>query len=321
MREAGTGLAWRVWEEFAKSERLAQEADVIKVLLTAIAVVLGSGIALADTRSDCEEQAGEASIKACTELIGLNAKDASAYYSRGMVYFETEEYDRAIADFSKTAEIDTRHVDALNQRGLAYRSKGELDRAIADYSKVIEIDPSHADAYNNRGNAYGAKGNYDRAIADYTQAMELDSEEPSYARSLGIAHYATGDFKGAAADMLRAIELNDDGYAMLFRYLARTRAGEAAAAELEANIGRLETKEWPYAAAELYLGRRSPEATLDAVSDADNQCEAQFYIGQWHVLNGRVAEGRKKLESATRTCPKTFIEYELALAELKRLKL
>jgi lipoprotein NlpI len=237
-----------------------------------------------------------------------------------MVHFETEEYDRAIADFAKTIEIDTNRADALNQRGLAYRNKGELDRAITDYSKAIEIDSTHADAYNNRGNAYGAKGNYDRAIADYTQAMELDTEEPSYARSLGIAHYAMGDFKSAAADMLRAIELNDDGYAMLFRYLARTRAGESAAAELEANLGRLETKEWPYAAAELYLGRRSPEATLDAVSDSDNQCEAQFYIGQWHVLNDRTAEARKKLQSAASTCPKTFIEYELAVAELKRLK-
>jgi lipoprotein NlpI len=293
---------------------------VIKVLLTTIAVVLGSGVALADMRSDCEEQDGEASIKACTELIGLDAKDAAAYYSRGMIHFGMEAYDLAITDLSKAIEIDTQHADALNQRGLAYRTKGDLDRAITDYGKAIEIDPRHADAHNNRGSAYAAKGNYDRAIADFTLATELDPEDSGYARSLGTAHYATGDFKAAAADMLRAIELSDDGYAMLFRYLARARAGEAATAELEANIGRLETKAWPYAAAELYLGRRAPEATFDAVSDADDQCEAQFYIGQWHVLKGRAAEGRKRLEIAAGTCPKTFIEYELALAELKRLK-
>jgi len=300
--------------------QLAQEADVIKVLLTVLAVLLGSASALADMRSDCEKQDSQASIKACTELIRLNSNDASAYYSRGMVYFETEEYDRAIADFSKTMEIDARHADALNQRGLAYRSRGELDRAIADYSRLIEIEPQHADAYNNRGNAYGAKGDYERAIADYSRAMELDPEESGYARSLGLAHYGKGDFKGAATDMLRAIELDDDGYAMLFRYLARTRAGEEAAAELEANIGRLETKEWPYAVAELYLDRRSPEATLAAVSDADGRCEAQFYIGQWHILKGRMLEARKKLEIAANTCPKTFIEYEVAVAELKQMK-
>jgi tetratricopeptide (TPR) repeat protein len=299
---------------------LAQETQVRKVAFAVVAIVLGSAPALADMKSDCEARDGAEAIKACTELIRLNAKDASFYYNRGMAHFETPDYDSAIADLSKAIEIDTRYGDALNQRGLAYRHKGDLDRAIADYSRAIEIDPQLADAYNNRGNAYGAKGDYDRSVADYSQAIELDPEESSYARSLGLAHYGKGDFSAAAADMLHAIELDDDGYAMLFRYLARTRAGEEATEELEANIGRLETKAWPYAVAELYLGSRSAEATFDAVSDDDERCEAQFYIGQWHMLKHSVPDARKKLEIATGTCPKTSIEYEVAVAELKRLK-
>jgi len=53
---------------------------------------------------------------------------------------------------------------------------------------------------------------------------------------------------------------------MVFRYLARSRGGEAAGPELDANTGRLKTKEWPYAVIELYLDRRAPKATLNAAA-------------------------------------------------------
>ena len=82
----------------------------------------------------------------------------------------------------------------------------------------------------------------------------------------------------------------------------------------------MKTKEWPYAVAELYLGKRSPAATLDAAVKADDRCEAQFYIGQWHVLKSNAAEAAVSLKAAVDTCPKTFIEYHAAVAELKRLK-
>ena len=102
---------------------------------------------------------------------------------------------------------------------------------------------------------------------------------------------------------------------------ATSRAGETAAAELEANAGRLKDKKWPYAVIELYLGKRSPEATLDAAGKPDEKCEAQFYIGQWHILKGDRSAAAAPLKAAVETCPKTFIEYVGAVVELKRLKL
>ncbi len=106
---------------------------------------------------------------------------------------------------------------------------------------------------------------------------------------------------------------------MLFRYLARRRVGEAGEAELEANAGRLETKEWPYAAVELYLGKRSPAATLDAAIEPHDHCQAQFHIGEWHLLKGNKPDAESALTSAIKSCPKTCEEYIAAVAEYKRL--
>ena len=255
-----------------------------------------------------------------TKAIELNPKVAGYYDGRGDAYKAKGDLDKAIADYTKAIEISPKWDEAYRDRGLAYYAKKDYDQAIADYTKAIEIDPKDARYYDERGDAYKAKGDLDKAIADYTKTIELDPKNSGYARSLGLARYDKGDFKAAAADLLRAVELKDDAYAMLFRYLARTRAGDAAAPELEANAGRLKTKEWPYAVAELYLGKRSSAATVDAALKPDERCEAQFYVGQWHVLKSNPAEAASALKIAVDTCPKTFIEYTSAIAELKRLK-
>jgi tetratricopeptide (TPR) repeat protein len=183
--------------------------------------------------------------------------DASAYYNRANAHYDSGDHDRAIAEYTKAIGLDPKHVIAYHNRGYSYRAKRDLDRAIADYSKAISLDYNSALADHHRGNTYRFKGDLDRAIADITKAIELDAKNFGYARSLGLARFNRGDFKGVSIDLQRSLELRgDDAYAMLFRHLAKARAGEA---ELEANAGRLKTKEWPYAVIEA-SDRRPPRS-------------------------------------------------------------
>jgi lipoprotein NlpI len=254
-----------------------------------------------------------------SKAIEIDPKYTIAHINRGVAYKAKGDLDRAIADYSKAIEIDPKYTVAYTNRGFAYGSKGDLDRAIADYSKAIEINPKDAMVYKSRGVAYGSKGDLDRAIADYNKAIEIDPKDAETYLARGVAHFYKGNFSDASA-LLHAIELTDNSYAMLYRYLARSRAGEAAGPELDANAGRLKTKEWPFAVIELYLGRRTPEATLGVADKPDQRCEAQFYIGQWHVLKGNAAKAEAAFKVAVETCPKSFFEYAGAVAELKRLK-
>ena len=98
------------------------------------------------------------------------------------------------------------------------------------------------------------------------------------------------------------------------------RAGEVADAELAANASQLKASVWPYSVAELYLGKRTPSATLDSAMNASERCEAHFYIGQWYILNGLVINAKEALKIAVETCPSDFYEYTGAVAELKRLQ-
>jgi hypothetical protein len=105
----------------------------------------------------------------------------------------------------------------------------------------------------------------------------------------------------------------DDVYAMLFRHLAKARAGEA-------NADRLKTKQWPYAVIELYLGKLSPAATLDAAVQAGGRCEGAVLHRPVARLEGEQGRGRGRAQSRCRELPEDSIEYAAAVAELKRLK-
>ena len=195
-----------------------------------------------------------------------------------------------------------------NKIGDIQQAQGDLGAALVSYTNAIKADAKYGSAYISRSSLYELQGDYDLAIADTAKAVELAPKSGGYVRSLGLARYHKGTFKEAAADLLRSLELADDSYAMLFRFLARQRAGETAAAELEANAGRLKDKKWPYAVIELYLGKRSLEATLDAAGKPDEKCAAQFYIGQWHIVKGDPAAAAAPLKAAVDTCPRGFIE-------------
>jgi len=144
-----------------------------------------------------------------TEAIRVDPNYAEAYFRRGDTYDERGDYDRAIADYTQAIRLDPNYAKAYYYRGLTYNNKNDYDRAIADYTQAIKLDPDYAMAYNNRGYAYYCKNDYDRAIADYTQAIKLDPDYAKAYRYRGNAYKdGKNDYDRAIADYTQAIRLN-----------------------------------------------------------------------------------------------------------------
>ena len=287
-----------------------------------------------------------------TVAIRLNPKYADLYNLRGLVWQDKRQHDRAIADYTEALRLDPKLDLAFANRGTAWRFKGEFDRALADYTEAIRLNSDEAYFYQGRAVAWQAKGELDLAISDYTAAIRnspgnrfyfhdrgilwdvkgdleraiADQTEairlnpnfaPTYAQR-GYAHFTRLDFSAAAADLLKATELADDARAMLLRHVARARAGENSTTELEANSARLKTRQWPYPIIEMFLGRRSPEATLSAATPSE-RCVAEFFIGEWHLMRGDPQAARSKWRITVDACPPTSLEYRSAKAELRVL--
>jgi len=255
-----------------------------------------------------------------TSALRLDPNHAESYVLRGQAYYAKGELDRAIADFTSALRLDPSHAKSYVLRGQTYYAKGELDRAVADFSEAIRLAPKRIEYYARRSSAWTAKGDYDRGIADLTEAIRLEPANAALYGVRGAHHFYKGNFFAAAADLLRANDLGNDPHAMLWRYLARARLRQESAAELGANAARLKTKDWPYAVIDFYLGRRSL-AEMRAAAKPVEKCKAEFYAGQWHLLRGNNAEARRALMLAVApTCPKGNLEYDGAVAELKRLR-
>jgi tetratricopeptide (TPR) repeat protein len=254
------------------------------------------------------------------QAIQLDPKNALSYFGRGDAYEAKRDHDRAIDDgYDQAIQLDPNNALFYIHRGDAHQGKGDYDRAIQDYSQAIQLDRTNADAYVGSGGAYEGKGDYDRALRAYDQALQFDPVNADAHSGRGRAYFYQGNFKLAAAAFSRAHESSNNGYSVIWLYLARERDGENAKAELEANAAGVKRKEWPYPVVELFLAARSPAQLLSLAGTPEERCEAEFYSGEWLLLQGDPAAAAANLQTAAEACPKDFLEYKAALPELKRL--
>jgi lipoprotein NlpI len=256
-----------------------------------------------------------------SEAIRIAPNYGPAYSNRGLAYYLKWDFDRAIADYDEAIRLEpTPH--RYDYRGEAYRAKGDLDRAIADYDKAIQLDSNYVSARYNRASAYAAKGDQDRAMVDLNEAVRLDPAGGYPFANRGRAYFFVAKYDAAASDFAQA-QAAQPHYAInaTWLYLARARMGQqAAAAELRANAKKLKETEWPYPVIELFLGDRTPEAALSATNGRDQSCEAQFYVGEWHVLHKEDRAAMQAFEVAMDACQKAYFDYLGARAELSRLR-
>jgi len=184
----------------------AQEA-----LLRATAVI--DPVTIRERAENAEARGDEeTAIAEYTRLIELDNTDADAYYQRGRIYYDDEDWENAIADFNMAIEYDHPQTDLVYfYRGFANSEFGNYDQAISDYTRSISLDTDCENEcwidYNNRGVTYERSGDLDAALADYDTAVDLN---PNYALAYSNRGYLHEDLdmpEDALADWNRAFEL------------------------------------------------------------------------------------------------------------------
>jgi lipoprotein NlpI len=206
--------------------------------------------------------------------------------------------------------------------------KARGDEAIAACTRVIQdrrtSRQSRADSYHNRGLAYGANGDLDRAIADYDEAIRLVPKDADAHFDRGLAYLDSGNSAKALADLRHASQLDpSDAYHAIWVDIIGHRNNVPS--RLSQAIAKIDMTEWPAPVIRLFLGQMSPAAVLAAADDPDatktnNQvCEANFYSGELALRAGAKDEATRLFRLAASDCPRGFIEWRAANANLKAL--
>jgi tetratricopeptide (TPR) repeat protein len=168
--------------------------------------------------------------------------EAACFFYKAMIYWQREEYQKALPFFSKVLQLmpgvrnpktlyaqaagayfkrrykeaanlleealrlDSKFADAYNSRGMILYAQGKLKEAIADYMRAIKLKP-HFWFYDNCGVARRDKGDLDGAIDDFFKAIELNPKDPRVYINRGIAYHIKSELDKAIADFSKACEL------------------------------------------------------------------------------------------------------------------
>jgi lipoprotein NlpI len=235
------------------------------------------------------------------------------------------DFAHALADFNQAIRLKPQEPQIYDERGELRSVNNDDAGAMTDFNEAIQLDAKFAAAYNDRGNTYFDDGKIDKALADYGSAIKW---EPDYANPYSnrgrIELFHTNRPADAATDLATAIRLDPgDIYSVLWLHIARTRSGTPDHDELAANAAKLSTakdaQSWPRPLIDIFLGQATPEAARQAAGDADQKCEANFYIGLFDLEKNARDDAKKLIGTAASTCPADMLEKAAATAELARL--
>lgn len=152
--------------------------------------------------------------KAITYLSNfiLNSRNNSyQFYLRGLCYLNLEDNRKAINDFNIAIKNEiSNELKALyyTSRGIAYYNLNEIDNSIKDYTYSISLDSLNTDNYINRGVAFRLKKQFYKALEDYEQALSLDPSDYLIYHNIGVVKIWLKDFEGALNYENKSLELN-----------------------------------------------------------------------------------------------------------------
>jgi len=149
--------------------------------------------------------------------------DFKLYYVRGYDYVLKKEYGPAQADLLKVVELNPQYVSAYEQLGIVFSASEQYDKAIENYSRAIELEPK-AETYFSRGVTFYFNKQDDAAIKDFTTCIEMNPKLAAPYYSRGAIYSVGGENDKALADLNKALEL-DPNYA--WAYLTRGQVNAA----------------------------------------------------------------------------------------------
>ncbi len=141
---------------------------------------------IAETYADIQEELGQSTNTA--NKIKIINEAVRSCYERGVMFFEDEEYDRALLDFLhvvETAPTESPYLRHVYWRiANIYIWEKEYEKAVIFLNKLSELMPDDWWAYERKGFIRASQGRYDEAKVLFNRAAELNPDSETIRESL-----------------------------------------------------------------------------------------------------------------------------------------
>lgn len=179
-------------------------------------------------------------IAALEQAIRLRPDDPETHNSLGLVYVQTGDDEKAVAEFRKAIEFQPAYADAHQNLG-AVLTTSDTAEAVRELEIAVKLQPQLAKAQYNLALAYEASPKHgpSRAIEQLRRLISLQPDYPRASFMLGRFLLREGQVGEAVEHLRRSVEQDpESGEARYQLGLALSRAGRREEGSTEITKGR-----------------------------------------------------------------------------------
>jgi len=114
----------------------------------------------------------EAQIK-CDEIKKHFDENVEFLHIYGFVFYNLNNYEKAIYQWEKAIKIDPKFVDGLNNLGNALSKINKFDEAIKHLNKALSLRPNFFETYYTLSEIFFQKGMYEESLKNINEAFNL----------------------------------------------------------------------------------------------------------------------------------------------------
>jgi tetratricopeptide (TPR) repeat protein len=225
---------------------------------------------------------GEA-IDHFTRAIGQHPADARLYRHRGHRYITIRQFERAIADLDRAAELTRGQPDVTEPDGLP---------------NALNIPTStlQSNIWYHLGLAHYLRGDFQRAAAAYREALRVSANPDML---VATTHWAY----------------------MTLRRMGNEEEARQLLTPITADMNIIENDAY-HRLVLLYKGELAADSLVAPADSSDGVQDATvgYGVGNWHLYHGRTAEARETFEAIVRGSQWAAFGLIAAEAELARLR-
>ncbi len=135
-------------------------------------------------------------------------KNSDYYFNQAIFYQQSRNWEKALTNYSKAAELDANNPDIYNNIGVIYKELRQYDRAIEEFLRAIYLSPDYAKPYNNIGVVYYSKKDFLGAIRNYRKAVSIDPKNLEALNNLAVAYKRIDQLEKSKAVLNQALKIN-----------------------------------------------------------------------------------------------------------------
>lgn len=181
--------------------------------------------------------------EAYNAILALRPGEKNAYFLRGSVRLEMNNYEGAKEDFDRVISMDSKNYDrlitiyeVLAEHGYKEIGQEYLQNALDNYSQQMSAydsgriyyhlgeyqkayialeeakEKGGAESYLYLGKAYEATGDYNYAVSVYNSYLAKDNSNAEIYNQLGLCEMAKGEYQSALEAFQAGMQIEDSGY-------------------------------------------------------------------------------------------------------------